>query len=354
MTIEQLCAKYHWASIAEDGALELFLDHHALSTYRMCEAKFELEILQNYRAKGMTPWSLNFGSVFHKVVEKIYEQRQNNQFDYQWLVSYSTNLWAKAELDRYREHKTYQALNGLPGFLVLLSQYATFYAQENERLRPIGVELAFGKGREVPLGEYSYINNEGYWRRVRCFLSGRIDFLMDSGTAIGPMDHKTKAFFKGNPAEDHDPQEGMTGYIFAASRIIKAKFPELLASRKVDRVWMNYVQVKAETDLNKRFKRIPIFKTEWQLEQYRQRQLSTFGKILDLALTERAADWNTSVCANTFHQDCTFKHLHKLNTQHDMLRILNNDFEVAPAWNPDTIEERDAAISNNAQTQGAL
>ncbi len=346
MTIEQLVSKYHWAQIGEDGVLELFLDHHALQTYRMCEEKFSLEILQNYRAKGTQPWSLNFGSVFHKVVEKIYETKQAQTFDYNWLLGYSEALWTKAGLDRYSEHKTYQALNGLSGFLVLVAQYATFYSNENERLRPIGVELAFGKGREVFLGALHF---PYYGNMVRCYLSGRIDFLMDSGTAIGPMDHKTKAFFKGNPAEDHDPQEGMTGYVYASAHILKNKFPELLEKRQVNRIWMNYVQVKAEADFNKRFKRIPIFKTEWQLEQYRLRQLSTFSKILEFVTSDRMGDWNTSVCSNTYHQDCTFKHLHKLNNAGDMLRILNNDFEVAPEWNPDTIDQRDEAISDNSR-----
>lgn len=352
MTIEELVSRYHWAQIGEDGVLELFLDHHVLQTYRMCEEKFNLEILQNYRGKGAQPWSLNFGGVFHKVVEKIYETKQAGTFDYQWLLSYSESLWLKAGLDRYSEHKTYQALNGLSGFLVLVAQYATFYSAESERLRPIGVELAFGKGKEVLLGsidtnayDWSVKDDRFLHFSVRCYLSGRIDFLMDSGTAIGPMDHKTKAWFKGNPAEDHDPQEGMTGYVYASAHILKNKFPELLEKRKVNRIWMNYVQVKAEADFNKRFKRIPIFKTEWQLEQYRLRQLSTFSKILEFVTSNRTADWNTSVCSNTYHQDCTFKHLHKLNNPADMLRILNNDFEVAPAWNPDTIDERDETIN---------
>lgn len=353
MTIEELASKYHWFKIGEDEVIELYLDHHALSTHRMCEAKFDLEIMQNYRGKGSVPWSLNFGTVFHKCVEMLYALRATGNFEFSTMLQLANQLWVEHDLDQYSEHKTFIALGGLPGFLVLLQQYAHFYSQESERLRPIGVEIPFGKNKEVPIGEFEWHNNDlnyydpGWYNKVRCYLTGRLDFLMDSGSAIGPMDHKTKAFFKGNPADDHDPQEGMTGYVYAANHIIKHQFPELLQSRKVDRIWMNYVQVKQESDFNKRFKRIPIFKTDYQLEQYRLRQLSTFERIFSMVTTNRTPDWNTSVCGNTFHQDCTFKGLHRQNTERDMFRILENDFYKAPAWDPDNVEERDKVANAN-------
>lgn len=351
MTIEQLTNKYHWFKIAEDGVIELFLDHHSLSTYRMCEAKFDLEIVKSIRGKGLMPWPLNFGAVFHKCVEILYELRAKNDYSIELMMRHAELLWIQHDLDQYSEHKTFIALGGLPGLLTLLTQYATFYSQEAERLRPIGVEIAFGKKREVPIGTFDvfpYMYNRGnelhlLQTKVRCYLTGRLDFLMDSGSAIGPMDHKTAAFFKGNPGEIYDPQEGMTGYVYASNYIIQSQFPELLKSRKVDRIWMNYIQVKAESDMNKRFKRIPIFKTEYQLEQYRLRTLSTFQKIFDYITDSRVPEWNTSVCSNTFHQDCTFKRIHKQNSERDQLRILENDFYVAPEWNPEEMEKIDAA-----------
>ena len=124
---------------------------------------------------------------------------------------------------------------------------------------------------------------------------------MDSGNAIGPLDHKTTAFFKGNPTNSYDPQEGMTGYVFATQQILKLQFPELLSSRKVDRIWMNFAQITPTANALERFKRVPIFKTDWQLEQYRLRQLRTFHKIYDMVILGERADWNTSVCNNMFH-----------------------------------------------------
>jgi PD-(D/E)XK nuclease superfamily len=346
MTIDEAVEQFHWIKVAEDGAIELFLDHHALSTFRMCEAHFELSHLGKYGGRGRRPWPLAFGIVFHKAVEYLYQSKAIDVFNPDKLVRVASGMWDEAGLDYYKEHKTYQALCGKAGFIALILQYTSFYSGESERLRPIATEVAFGKSREVPLGEFDFILNEHNVTvphsrviKVRCFLTGRIDFLMDSGTAIGPMDHKTSAFFKGDPLANYEPQEGMTGYVYATQYIIQKNFPELAAKRKLDRMWMNFIQVKNEPDNNKRFKRIPLFKTDWQLEQYRLRQLSTFRNLLDLTISGRAADWNTSVCNNYWHQPCQFKNVHRQGSAASQLLILNQDFEVQPEWNPETVED---------------
>ena len=43
--------------------------------------------------------------------------------------------------------------------------------------------------------------------------TGRIDLLVDNGTKIGPVDHKSTACFDGYESNDFDPHEGITGYI---------------------------------------------------------------------------------------------------------------------------------------------
>jgi len=197
----------------------------------------------------------------------------------------------------------------------------------------------------VPLGDFSVTQDwdspEASMNKawVRCYLTGRIDFLMDSGSAIGPLDHKTTAFIRDNPANSYDPQDGMTGYIYASQRIIKDKFPELLSTRKVDRIWMNFAQIAPEADAMKRFRRIPIYKTEYQLEEYRKRQLRTFHKIYDLLILGEKPDWNTSICNNFFHSECQYRNLHRQNTASSMLQILNSDFVVGEEWNPETLKD---------------
>jgi hypothetical protein len=345
MTIDEAVEKFHWFKLGEDGVPEMYLDHHSLSTFRMCEAGFELAHMGMYRRKGQLPWSLAFGIVFHKAIEYLYESKAINTFNPGQLMEIAARMWDEAGLDAYSEHKTYKALNGKFGFTALLMQYAQYYSGEAERLRPIATEIAFGKNKEVPLGAFTCVENVNkafgfcFANKVRCYLTGRIDFLMDSGNAIGAMDHKTAAFFKCSPIENYEPQEGMTGYIYATNYIIKQNFPELAKGRMLDRMWMNFIQVKDEPDPLKRFKRVPIYKTQWQLEEFRLSQLATFEKIFSLVTTGRRADWNTTVCNNYWHASCQFKNVHRQGSESAMFAILNQDFEVKPAWDPENCED---------------
>jgi len=250
MTIEEAIFRYHWFQRGEDGVIELFLDHHALATFRSCEASFELSMMANIRPIHKS-WNLEFGIIFHKMIEEFYIAKRDEKFELvRWLQS-AIGLWDEYQMAaQFGEHKMYKMLGGVYGFIDMLAQYADHFAAEVDRLRVIGIEITFGKKREVPLGEFTphfllggnsvnHLFARGELQRhlsVRCYLTGRIDFLMDSGNAIGPLDHKTTAFFRGNPANTYDPQEGMTGYIFAVQQIMKTSFPELLGQRKVDRI----------------------------------------------------------------------------------------------------------------------
>lgn len=287
MTIQDLAAKYHWIKIGDDGTLEIYLDHHMLSMFRMCEASFELQMMANIRAKGKS-WNLEFGICWHRLVEKFYVDSKAGTFNFKEWLDFGVHYWNKREMNQFEWHKMYKTLGGLPGFLAMLGQYAQHFAAEADRLRVVGIEIGFGKKKEVFLGEFEIDAPYELVEQVRCYLTGRIDFLMDSGNAIGPLDHKTTAFFKGNPSNAYDPQEGMTGYVFATREILKQSFPELLATRKVDRIWMNFAQITPVSNPLERFKRVPLYKTDSQLEEYRLRQLRTFHKIYDmLVLGER-------------------------------------------------------------------
>jgi hypothetical protein len=278
------------------------------------------------------------------MIENFYILKKEDKFDLIPWIQTAAQLWDEKQMhEQFSEHKMYKTLGGLPGFMAMMGQYANHFAAEMDRLRVIGIEITFGKNKEVPLGEFEigteFTSGFPYKPSVRCYLTGRIDFLMDSGSAIGPLDHKTTAFIRDNPANSYDPQEGMTGYIYAAQRIIKDKFPELLESRKVDRIWMNFAQVAPQADAMQRFRRVPIYKTEYQLEEYRKRQLRTFHKIYDMLVLGERPDWNTSICNNFFHSECQYRNLHRQNTASSMFQILQSDFVVGPEWNPETLKD---------------
>jgi len=295
---------------------------------------------------------LEFGIIWHYMVEEFYIAKRDGVFNINTWLPKAITAWTKAKMDeQFETHKMYKTLGGLSGLIAMCGQYAEHFAAEVDRLRVIGIEITFGKKREVPLGMFESkasmfgslddkagINIYGN-HVIKCYLTGRMDFLMDSGSSIGPLDHKTTAFFRGDPTAAYNPQEGMTGYVYATKFILKDKFPELLEGRKVDRIWINFAQVTPNANAMERFKRIPIFKTDYQLEEYRLRQLRTFHKIYDMVILGERPDWNTAVCNNMFHSECQYRALHRQNTSDAMLQILQNDFVVAPAWDPEKVED---------------
>lgn len=340
--LEELVSKYHWLQIGEDGVLEMFLDHHSLQAFRQCEAYFELLIMANVKPQHRS-WNLTFGILYHEMLEIFYKKNRDGNFDINKWLTHAAEQWQVMNMAEFEKHKVYISLGGIHGFLAMLGQYVTHFAAEVDRLRPIAIEVAFGKKKEVPLGEFE-VTRKGYseleYHSVRAYLTGRLDFLMDSGSAIGPLDHKTTANFMGkNPANSFDPQEGMTGYIFATQQILKNHFPELAVTRKCDRIWMSFAQITPTKEAHERFKRVPIFKTEYQLEQYRLRQISTFSKIYDMVVLGRTPDWNTAICNNFFHSECQYRNLHRQNTQTGFLNVLNSDFVIGEQWNPEEVKD---------------
>lgn len=342
-TIQELSSKYHWLRYNEsEQCFELFLDHHSLSTFRTCEVYFELSMMNGIYPKGRA-WSLDFGIFWHKMIEEFYKQKKAGTYTHESWLPLAFYYWDRYNMDYHKDkHKMYKTLGGLEGAVAMLAQYTNYFAQEIDSLRPLAIEVTFGKAREVFLGQFEISSLTFYNQaphKVKCYLTGRIDFLMDSGSAIGPLDHKTTSYFKGDVGNAFDPQEGMTGYVFAVNQIVRTMFPGLAATRKTDRVWMNMAQITPVADPMVRFKRIPIYKTQWQLAEYAKRQVETFKKIFAIASETAIPDWNGNACAFMYGSPCQYKNIHRQGSQEDMFRILQQDFEQRPLWDPEKVED---------------
>src|ERR1017187_1036495 len=344
-TFKELAVKYNWIVYNEETReVDVFLDNHSMQSFRACESYFDLSILQRRQLKTGFSWSLEFGILFHKVMELLYQNKLCSADKAVDIMSMAHLLWTKHQMDeKYKEHKSYKSLGGFEGFIGLIVQYSAFYNQDLERLRPIAIEVPFGRAKQVSLGRfYNAYKAEGealVHTRVNCYLTGRIDFLMDSGSAIGPMDHKTTAFFKDNPMLTYEVQDGMTGYIYATHSLIKKMFPELAERRATNMMWINFIQIAFDSDNNKRFKRLPLLKTPYQLEQYRLRQVDTIKHIVEMLIEERTPVWNTSMCNNFFHNTCLYQPLHRQGSESSMFTILESDYKVGEEWNPETVDE---------------
>jgi len=338
----KLTKKLHWLKIADDGVLEIYLDNHMMQTFRMCEARGWNDFVDGYHGRGSNIWFLDFGSATHKLMEIYYENYRKPNFDIvYWSTNVARDVWTELEIDaKYFDEPDYKALGGLVGFSRLLLEYALIFGKENERFRVIGTELYFGKGKEVPL----LVDPELYpFAPFRLYLCGKIDLLIDDGFNIGPMDHKTRGHFRGkNPLSDYEIQDGMTGYVFGSQKLLNVMHTAdalNISSRQCNKIWMNFLQVKAEDDPRNRFKRLPLFKTESQLEDYRKRQISTVTRIFQLLSypDQMTPFYNTMACTNFMHRVCPLQEVHRQNDKQSELTILQSNFIQKPIWNPEEV-----------------
>jgi hypothetical protein len=348
MTFEYVLEHCHWIKKVDDYHYEMFLDHHSLSTFRLCEQMFVHEHIEGWHSKAEVtkmPWFFAIGLALHDALEYLYEQKRDGTYLLQNCIDQFALIWHKRKMESYVGDKEYNALGGLTGFLGMLTQYSIFYNNDTERLRIIGTEIAFGKGREVRLGSF-----EVGLVYIDCYLAGRIDFLMDNGKQLGPMDHKSMAFIDGDPISKYNPQDGMTGYIFATKQIVEKNFPDIASQRQLNMMWMNFLGVAYNVDANKRFKRLPLHKTDYQLEQYRLRQLTSFRRIFDLIYSEQEPQWNTGICSNVYRRNCQYKAAHSQNSEDNIFKILSLTHARGAIWNPDLSHEKERKNASESNT----
>lgn len=330
-----LADRLHWLRInPEDHVLEIYLDHHALSMFRACPAHFHLTMVEGRRGKG-GEWSLEFGILFHRLMEYYYGNFRRSDFAVRQVVELGTDLWYQGKFEQYKEITKYKTLGGIEGLKGLIIMYSLRYQSENERLRVIAAETYFGKAKEVPL----QLEPTPY-APFRLYYAGKIDLLVDDGTNIGPMDHKTHADFRGkDPNDFYTVQDGMTGYVYASRYMIRNVLNLDVMSRRANSILMNHVQVKPAKTIHEQFSRIRMHKTDAQLEEFRTRQIATARDIMNM-LYGTFQDppiqpwWDTSHCSNWFHKECMYKPLHRVDPANQFV-VLNSDYDVKPIWDPE-------------------
>lgn len=357
--IEELSKKFDWIRIANDGVTEIFADHHILSTFRTCEAKFEEEIVNNIIPRTGN-WSLSFGIAFHKWME-WFDEAEDKNFKGKWndsvdissgingkttyylspelheititnWIARCKNYWRENNLDQFRDQPGFKDLEGWNGAQLLLMQYWNRYGNGQERLRTVGSELGFGKNREVPI----LLNPNQYpWAPFRCYLTGRIDRVVDNGRVIGPLDRKTHRYFKGKEASKYKPHDGFLGYVYAIDTILGSKFKE--QNKSCNSVIVDLVALKEPTEKTKnkvRFIRAARDFSPSEIEAFKRRQVSTFAQIYEVLVLGRAPQWNTIVCHNQYYKDCPYKVLHEASEECRVNLINSFYMEREERWSP--------------------
>lgn len=348
MTWEEAAKKYPTiVGISDEGVLELYADHHMLSSLRTCEGLFTESIINNLTPKGGRSWYLDMGVWFHSALEIFYEELKNGKnISLPEWVERSMLLWVSMNMNLFVNASGYKTLGGATGAVGLLTDYWKMYGDGKENLKIIGTELAFGRGKEVPIGQL-WMPLDG--REIECYYTGRMDDIVDDGFFIQPFDTKTKSRFDGNEATAYKPHEGMCGYVYSLQHMLRRYFPD--NHKPCNRVLINHVQISPPKDgLHVlRFKRHPVVFSPAELEAWRVRQLSSFQKLYELLILERTPDWQTGYCNNLFGSSCPYKTLHSYDNI-NRAGIISANYETKPAWNPYKPPELNNSSAENAKS----
>lgn len=350
MTPEQAASKYNWVQYdPETKVISLLMDNHMLSTLRMCESKFVEEHIFNIRPNGGHSWSLSHGAYLHSCFEYFYNSMRDGKIcTIQEFLANGKELWFAYDLDYFKNEDKYQEIRGLEGSLGLLTMYYAYYY--DLRLRVIGTEIPFGFNKEVPIGEFEIIigyNPCDYNPRpirLKCYLTGRIDLMVDNGYKIGPVDHKHSHKFRGDEWTKFNPHDGLTGYIYTTNAIMKQAFPKYFEqNRQCLSGWIFHISACMPIPRDKtkqliRFKSTPIDKTPEMLEDYRLRQITTFKRVADLLFNEETPQWSTDRCHFMFGRKCEYIPIHEAPAR-EKEQIVNRLYHIAPQWNPEQIDE---------------
>ena len=360
MTPEEASKRYHWCKyIPDTNTVELYLDNYMLSCARQCEAKFYLEHLlwvkPRYDTTRRKSWFLDFGEYIHWCVEEFYNSYKINGHPpavADWMDQCKM-MWAVMKMDDYgtpemeknqpSDYKKYVEVKGWEGVSGLLIQYYAFYMDLRNRI--IDTEITFGHNKEVCIGRFrlfpeihNVYDKPIYPWDIRCYLTGRIDLLVDNGYKIGPVDHKTTHKFDGWEHLDFNPHDGMTGYILAINEILKQYQGMYNIKYPCTGGWIYHISActpSTPRDKNKkpepRFKTTPIDKTDIALSDYKARQLSTFKRIAELLFNDKTPEWNTITCNNVFFRPCEYKQIHE-QPSNEWEGMIKQFYQITTPW----------------------
>lgn len=332
----------------ESDRLTFIIDNYLAADYRGCAAHFMLAHVEGWHQKGgggdiTRSWPLDFGIMFHKLMEYYYKYFRSPDFDLQkFAIEKAYEYWVEMKMDVHLTHKECQQMGGYPGFAGMLIQYATQFKAENENIRVLASEVGFGRAKEVPLYVWTGQQDEPVWYPFDVYLAGRIDIIADDGYRILPLDHKTMGRFYGDPLQRFLIDEGPTGYVYALKKVLPSLIPdqpELALKRDCNRISMNLIS-KSVPKEGSRFKRLLLYKSDAQLEAYRWRMVATCQHLLsDLELFVRGMEVprDTSKCQNWYFRPCDFFDIHRQADKSGEQNTLANGFVRLPLWNTENV-----------------
>ena len=388
MNIEDAARKFYWLTYnKKTNEVDMYLDNFTLSSFRLCESHGFLEhialVNPRYDNGSRKPWYFEFGEFVHYCTQWFFinfKKEGKPPIVDDWLAK-CKEKWEEMKMDEYDSDKVYKAdrdryseIGGWQGAAGLLIEYYAFYM--DLRVRIVDVEISFGYNKEVPLGNFTiqlpvkqfiYKRKRKYTLeilqniKVNCYLTGRIDLLVDNGYKVGPVDHKTTAKFDGYEHEDFNPQDGITGYILTIKNILERyREAKLTNLPTCTGGWIYHISNNRPSiprDKSKptpaRFKTTPIDKTDISLEDYKSRQITTFRRIINLLLYDETPQWNTANCNNMFYRKCKYKTIHE-QPSNEWIQIIANHYSVGKVWDTRDHDRNNNNSGNNSESGNKL
>lgn len=323
-------------SIREDGRWNIYLDASMASSFGICNQLFQYQYVRNLAPKGDRPFARDLGSWWSSVMEEIYA----NQFHEKYLtptelIDIATEKWNDLKMNELEalHPKMWKEFNGRYGALTMIAEYATRQLPiDYKTWKIIAAEAAFGRNREVCIGETS---------KVVLYWMGQPDLFVIFNDRIMPVDHKSLASIDPFTMRKYKPHIQIPGYIIAGQVLLKSLGYDLPCDRAIINACARKDTLdKTGDDIKKpRFKRFFISYTEAELEEWKRlrlRQAELIRESFELNLWGR----NENSCSYMWGKSCAYQNIDEKDPGAREV-VIKADYLIRPPWIPGNKAEKE-------------
>lgn len=312
----------------------MILDNYTLTTFMTCPAKYQLNILQNWRPRRSSA-ALNAGQVLHKGLEEWYRTGSLSKA----LIAIHQAWPADHPVDDFRD---------LNKVISTMTAYANHYPDEGFSV--VGakegqpqLEVSF----TLPTGMCLDVCNECSFDNVNDRLSGNMadpmlcnncnaplesidyggifDLLVERQGMLYVVDHKTTTMFGPKYWYQYKPNNQITGYLWGAAKLSGARIGGSIINVIA---WYKSQATKFDRQITTRS---PAEIEVW-LENVRM-----IANLIHRANLTGQYPLNTGAC--TLYGQCEYHRVHELATPREQQKMLEMHYEIRK-WDHEARDEK--------------
>lgn len=333
-------SKFNFAKVDIDGRWIFHLDNHLCQTFAGCERRFMYRHIRHINPKGLGSFKMQVGSWWSLVMKDYYEAFAKHQLTEAFVMTAAASRWVEMKMDDYGaktapliHQEQYADFGGRAGALAMARQYfLTNYDYDSRHIKVIAAESGFGLRNEVKVGEND---------KVVLYATGIPDLVvLEDGTYIAPMDHKSKDRIDKKCEESFSVDPQLTGYILAVKELARS----LGYQHPVEYSIVNLcsrLQPSKPKDSSKqplpRFKRIRPRVTEAEIDEWRANRLR-LAEQLRAAMESGyyAMTANKVMCHSEYMRPCSYRDICE-HAPKDREQVIKSNYVDAPEWTPYTV-----------------